>query len=211
MYRKLIIPVVMASACVLGACESPKYNEEVVAEKQAVQKQLDKIVEENTTVVGSIEGVVVEVTKDNTLKIRMPRRDEETPGGLQVNPEGLMEVGFSTLNLPINEKYHKALESYLLNKDVKFVIDHPQEITADKVLGQILLPTGEGDKPYTLVQEYLFKDGLIEVSPQLTEIYEAVKRSDESCRALMSKNELEKDVFKAVTGTISCVKDAAPQ
>lgn len=61
--------------------------------------------------IGSIEGVVVEITQSNTVRIRLPRDYESVPAGIKVNPDGIIEVGLATLNLPkLSNLYEKILQ-----------------------------------------------------------------------------------------------------
>lgn len=111
--KSLIVTTIATSSILLSDCSTPKYNKEVI-------KQPEQTYPQENILIGSLEGIVVEITERNTVRIRLPHDHESIPEGIQVNPEEIIEVDFATLNLPIDEKYHQALETYLLNEEVRF-------------------------------------------------------------------------------------------
>lgn len=165
--KSLVVTTIATSFILLSGCSTPKYNKEVI-------KQPEQTYPQENILIGSLEGIVVEITESNTVRIRLSRDHGSVPEGIQVNPEGIIEVGFATLNLPIDEKYHQALETYLLNEKVSFVMENHGDTDLKTAVGQILVKTAGAENSYKAVQEYLYEDVLLSKLPELNELYEKI-------------------------------------
>lgn len=155
MKKTLLLSVALA----LGACEAPNYGEEL-----SVTSAIVEGVE-----IGAINGYVVEVTNDNRLKIRVPREGDLVQEGVQLNPEGLIEVALAAVQLPTSEVPLAAATTDMLaqtleGKQVKLDLLRPASDQTEVIESFIYI--GE-----TRLQDLLLENGLAiidEESPYYT-------------------------------------------
>lgn len=173
--KKGILPTMACCFLILTACTSPNYGNEAPAAP---------IVEKKSTEVFSIYGVVMGITDDNQLQIKVSNPEEITSQGLNVNTEGIIEVGLaavelSSLDAPGVQKLTQLLRSKLLNEDVLVDLPVDKKPMTNELLGFISFESE--NESITLLQDLLaseFTTNLIDASKleQAKPILENIKQ-----------------------------------
>lgn len=119
--KKLIL-VALSGALLLTACSSPNYGTHEEQEDTST----------SSTDVVSLYGVVIAVTDDNQLEIKVNKPDEVENTGLEVNEDGIVKVALaatdmSGLNSEGNEALNSLLTTNILNEDVMIEVVDPQQ------------------------------------------------------------------------------------
>lgn len=156
MKRQLTILLLLA-IFILAGCQTPNYGSE--------KEGTEVFNTTNGTEVATLNGYVVEVTEDNIIRIKVPKRGEMIQKGFQINDEGIVKVALASVqiptgNLPLSEEANAVLKNLLLNKDISLdVLEEtaaPGQNTALKVVqGYIHLEDTD-----TSIQEVLIENGL---------------------------------------------------
>jgi len=154
MKKILIISLVLL---ILTGCKTPNYG----ADKEITGASEIPSGTEFIT----YNGYVVEVTEDNMLRIKVPKRGEVIQKGITVNQEGIVKVALASVklptdNLPLSQETNEALKNLLLNKEV--TLDSLKETAAsakdsplNEIQGYIHLKDSKAS-----IQEVLIENGL---------------------------------------------------
>ncbi|PJO43383.1 thermonuclease family protein [Lysinibacillus xylanilyticus] len=154
MKKILIISLVLL---ILTGCKTPNYG----ADKEVTGASE---IPSGTEVI-TYNGYVVEVTEDNMLRIKVPKRGEVIQKGITVNEGGIVKVALASVklptdDLPLSQESNEALKNLLLNKEV--TLDSLEETAAsakgsplNEIQGYIHLKDSEAS-----IQEVLIENGL---------------------------------------------------
>lgn len=169
------ILVTLSVALLLIGCSSPNYGDEKDLEYTAIP----------STEVVSLFGVVVGITEDNQLEIKVKKSEEVEDSGLQVNKDGIVKVALaatniSELNPEENEALHELLSSNILNEDVMVEIIDPQQ---NKLIEGFVSFAGENDSivliqdllQYEFVTDLINNETLSSFKPHLKSLEERAK------------------------------------
>lgn len=155
--KKLLIACCLI--LLLSACKAPDYGSE----------NTDDFVYEKAdgTEVVTLNGIVVEVTDDNIIRIKVPKRGDLIEKGLHVNEEGIIDVALASISIPVNDlpfadETNQILKDMLLSKEIKVELPTLENSgdTANSIkqlFGYISFT--ENDVTYQ-VQDILLKEGL---------------------------------------------------
>lgn len=150
--KKLIL--LIGICLILGACKTPDYG----AEKE----NNHKIEIAKATEVATFNGYVIEVTEDNVIRIKVPRKGDLIEKGFVVNKEGVIEVALASIQLPgadmpFAPEITAALKTLLIDKEVTFQTMPGEQDLVNGLLGYINVENGSQDY---LIQDVLLKNGL---------------------------------------------------
>lgn len=154
---KKLMTIILLVMLVLSGCQTPNYGSE---------KEDTEVLATSTGIeVATLNGYVIEVTEDNIIKIKVPKRGEMIQKGLKINEEGIVNVALASVklptdNLPLSEETNAVLKNLLLNKEISLdVLEETAESGQNTALnvaqGYIHL---EGID--TSIQEVLIENGL---------------------------------------------------
>lgn len=155
--KKLLI--VFLGLLVLSGCRTPDYGYD--------QDLSETFETSDGTEVATYNGYVVEVTEDNMIRIKVPKRGEMIQKGWTVNEEGIIKVALAsvklpTADLPLSEETNAALKNVLLDKEITlYVLDKnisPASLK-NKSLNELSGYIHLKDKDST-IQEVLIENGL---------------------------------------------------
>ncbi|PIJ98148.1 thermonuclease family protein [Lysinibacillus sphaericus] len=154
---KKLMTIILLVMLILSGCQTPNYGSE--------KEDAEVLATSNGIEVATLNGYVIEVTEDNIIKIKVPKRGEMIQKGLKINEEGIFNVALASVklptdNLPLSEETNAVLKNLLLNNDISLDLLEetaaPGQNTALKVAqGYIHL---EGTD--TSIQEVLIENGL---------------------------------------------------
>lgn len=149
---KYLLVLVIPIATLLTACGVPEYG--------AKHEATHQYVEPNAVEVLTFNGYAVEVTEDNTLKIRVPKAGELIEDGLNINADGIVEVALSSIQLPnqnqpLGEVTNDMIEQIVEGNEL--TIEVPQDgLTTDQVMGYVYV----GNENLLRLQDILLENGL---------------------------------------------------
>lgn len=143
----------------LSGCTTPNYGSE---------KESSQVIETTSgTEVATYNGYVIEVTEDNMVRIRVPKRGEMIQKGWAINEQGIIMVALASVKipmegLPLSNETNDALKELLLNKEVTLdVLEEAVSTNAPKTNSLNVLPgyihLKDSD---TSIQEVLIENGL---------------------------------------------------
>ncbi|MFY0521091.1 thermonuclease family protein [Lysinibacillus sp. UGB7] len=157
--RKIIMTILTLPLLTITGCETPDYGSE---------KEMSTGFEiTNGTEVASFNGYVVEVTEDNIIRIKVPKRGDLIQNGWTINEEGVIKVALASVmipteNLPLSKETNAALKDILLNQEI--TVDVLEGATSSTIAdtkglhdlwGYIQLKDSDSS-----IQELLIKNGL---------------------------------------------------
>lgn len=169
---KQLLTILAFSILILAGCTTPNYGGEET-------KDFVYEVAEGKEVI-SFNGHVLEVTENNTLRVKVPKRGDLTEKGLNVNEEGIIEVALASVSIPDDvpfaEEANKILKEQLLGQDI--TVEVP-ELDTSNDLTQIFgyISVEKEDVEY-LIQDVLLEDGLAildQTTPYLSEYIDDFK------------------------------------
>lgn len=139
---------------ILPGCKSPNYGSD--------KEDTNNFEITSGTEVAKINGYVVEITEDNIIRIKVPKRGELIQKGWVVNEEGIVKVALASVklptdNLPLSEETNTALRNLLLNKEITFDVlrEAAASVPLNEVQGYIHLKDNDSS-----IQEILIANGL---------------------------------------------------
>ncbi|MBX8946017.1 thermonuclease family protein [Lysinibacillus sp. K60] len=154
---KKLMTIILLVMLVLSGCQAPNYGSE--------KEDIEVLATSTGIEVATLNGYVIEVTEDNIIKIKVPKRGEMIQKGLKINEEGIVNVALASVklptdNLPLSEETNAVLKNLLLNKDIsldvlKETASSGQNTALKVAQGYIHL---EGTD--TSIQEVLIENGL---------------------------------------------------
>lgn len=155
--KKLII--ILLAIITLTGCKTPNYS---------TGKELSGVIESSIgTEVATYNGYVIEVTEDNMIRIKVPKRGDKIQEGWAVHEDGIIKVALASVKLPANDlplsnEASDTLKNLLLNKEITLDVLNasatsvsPRNNNLNEIQGYIHLKDSD-----TSIQEILIKNGL---------------------------------------------------
>lgn len=163
--KKQICICAILGTFLFSACKAPEYSSTEPVET----------INNNNTEVLTFNGNVVEVTENNVIRVRVPRKGDYIEDGLQLNTEGIIDVSLASIKTPLKDMpfadvVNDFTTELLQNQEIKI------EVPKDELLSESSLITGyvyteENDQR---VQNLLLESGMaiIDVKSPYYELYE---------------------------------------
>ncbi|MEB2280194.1 thermonuclease family protein [Lysinibacillus xylanilyticus] len=153
--KKLII--ILLAVITLSGCKTPNYN---------TGKDLSGVIESSIgTEIATYNGYVIEVTEDNMIRIKVPKRGDKIQKGLAVHEDGIIKVALASVKLPANDlplsnEASDTLKNLLLNKEITLDVlnastSSQKNNNLNEIQGYIHLKDSD-----TSIQEILIENGL---------------------------------------------------
>lgn len=171
------LTLIVLSALILSSCKTPNYGSE---------EEINHVIEKSTdTEVATYNGYVVEVTEDNIIRVKVPKRDDMIQKGWAINEDGIVKIALASIklptdNLPLSHETNATLKKLLLDK----------EITLD-ILEETATSDSENSNPLNETQGYIhLKNSNVSIQEVLLKNGLAIiDQSSPSVKSYMSKLE----------------------
>ncbi|MBQ0139535.1 MAG: hypothetical protein KBT36_09575 [Kurthia sp.] len=174
--KKLLIPL-LTCTLLLSACTSPNYGEDKETPYEPIVIDTEVI---------SMYGVVVEVTEDNQLKLKVNRPEEVEAQGIQVNSEGIVKVALAAVNSDkLNSEELSSLSQFLKSRVLhdEVLVEVPKNEQLEEVEGYVSFTTDNDGNLLLLqdllanefFQELIDNEAVSQIKPYLDSIQSAAK------------------------------------
>ncbi|MGE7811230.1 thermonuclease family protein [Lysinibacillus capsici] len=133
--------LIVLAALILSSCKTPNYG---------AGKEFNHVIEKTTgTEVATYNGYVIEVTDDNIIRVKVPKKDEMIQKGWAINEEGIVKIALASIklptdNLPLSYETNTTVKKLLLDK----------EITLD-IIEETATSVSENSNPFNQIQGYI--------------------------------------------------------
>lgn len=132
----------------LSACEAPNYSDEPV-----------KSIMENGTEILRFNGNVVEVTDDNVIRVRVPRKGDYIEEGLKLNADGIVEVSLAAVQIPLKEMpFADVTNGFTTNllegKEISVEVPKDELLTLDSIIEGYVYSGEQNNRVQDLLLEY---------------------------------------------------------
>lgn len=182
------IMLLVLSTFILSSCQTPNYSSE---------KKVNHVIEKSAgTEVATYNGYVIEVTEDNIIRVKVPKRDEMIQKGWRINEEGIVKIALASIklptdDLPLSKETHATLKKLLLDKEI--TLDILEKTTTsgsenmdplNEIQGYIHLKNSNES-----IQEVLIENGLA-IIDQSSPLVKSYMSELEDLQTLAQKNSL---------------------
>ena len=141
----------------LTACTAPEYAE-IEQSNQAIETPTHATVPIESTEILSYNGVVLDITDDNELMVKLDDPLSATAAGLSVNPEGVVKIALAavTANEGESDQLNNQLSNLTLGKTISMDIQDIENIGTPQAYIDVL-----NSQNAELLQNILLKTGIV--------------------------------------------------